>query len=449
MKTKKSKRPLRGIFRFIDRLIVVPITKLILKISTFFGKGGLKLENWLSNQNTLLFISLLLSALIFITIDQRIITFSHNSAEVLKSQTVTAIYNEEAYVIEGLPETVDITLIGSKTDLFIARQIPTYNIKVDLTGLKPGTHEVAIKYNDALTNIDYRVNPSVATVIIYPKLSETRHLTVDVINRDKLDSKLAIENISVPSDQVVVKGAEHQLSKVVAVKALVDVDDLVEQKAGVSTISEVKLRAYDLNGEIVDVEIVPATVEAQVTIASPHKEMPIKFIPKGNLAFGHAISGYTLSNQTVVVYGPTDVLDKLNFIPLEVDVSDLKANKEFRLDLIRPVGVTALSTTTVRVDVRVGSQSTSYVDNVKINFRNLAPGLTVQAASSKDVSVTVNLKGHQSIIKNIKADNVTAYVDLNGLAAGTHDVEVMVEGDEPIVEYLSMTRRVTLRIIKQ
>lgn len=449
MKTKKSRRPLKGMFHFIDRLIVVPITKLILKITDFFGKGGRRLENWLSNQNTLLFISLILAALIFIIIDQRIVVFSQNSAEVLKSQKVTAIFNEEAYVIEGLPETVDITLIGSKTDLFIAKQIPTYNIKVDLTGLKPGTHEVAIKYNDALTNIDYKVNPSVATVIIYPKLSETRRLTVDVINSDKFDSKFAIENISIPSDQVVVKGAEHQLAQVVAVKALVDVDDLVEQKVGVSTIPEVKLRAYNLNGEIVDVEIVPSTVAAEITIASPHKEMPIKFIPKGNLAFGFSVSGYTLSTNTVTVYGSTDVLEKLNFIPLEVDVSDLKANKEFKLDLIRPVGITALSVTTVKVDIRVGSQSTSYVENVKINFKNLAPGLAVQAASSKDVSVTVNLKGHQAVIKNITAENITAYVNLNGLKEGTHEVDVLVDGDEPIVEYLSMTRKVTLKIIKQ
>ena len=38
-----------------------------------------------------------------------------NSAEILKSLPVTTEYNEASYVVEGLPETVDVTLIGSKT----------------------------------------------------------------------------------------------------------------------------------------------------------------------------------------------------------------------------------------------------------------------------------------------------------------------------------------------
>ena len=77
---------------------------------------------------------------------QKIIVFNENSAEILKSQPVTAIYNEEAYVIEGLPETVDITLIGSKTDLYIAKQSVAHEVRVDLTGLKPGQHKINIKF---------------------------------------------------------------------------------------------------------------------------------------------------------------------------------------------------------------------------------------------------------------------------------------------------------------
>ena len=35
---------------------------------------------------------------------------------------------EEAYVIEGLPTTADITLIGSKSQLYIARQYSSLDI---------------------------------------------------------------------------------------------------------------------------------------------------------------------------------------------------------------------------------------------------------------------------------------------------------------------------------
>ncbi len=83
-------------------------------------------------------------------------------------------------------------MIGSKTDLFIAKQSPSFDIQIDLTGLKPGTHKVNIKYSQALTNLDYMVNPSVATVIIYDKVSKSSSLTVDVLNQDKLDPKMVL-----------------------------------------------------------------------------------------------------------------------------------------------------------------------------------------------------------------------------------------------------------------
>ena len=108
--------------KFIDKYIVVPTTKLIFLISNKYGKSGKQIENWLSATNTLLFVSLFLALSIFIMIDKKIIVFNDNSAEVLQNQPVRAIYNEESYVVEGLPETVDITLIGSKTDLYIAKQ---------------------------------------------------------------------------------------------------------------------------------------------------------------------------------------------------------------------------------------------------------------------------------------------------------------------------------------
>ena len=175
-----------AIWKFIDKKIVLPITKLVLKITGGYDKSGKRIENWLSKRNTLLFIALCCELVIFIVIDQQIVKFSKNSDDVLRSLPVTTRYNEEEYVVEGIPETVDITLIGSKTDLFIANQISSYDVTLDLTGLKPGQHKVNIKYNQALTNLEYMINPSSVNVTIYNKVSQTKTLTVDILNKDKL-----------------------------------------------------------------------------------------------------------------------------------------------------------------------------------------------------------------------------------------------------------------------
>ena len=439
----------KNIAYIIDKKIILPITKLIFGVTSKFDKSGRKFENWLSKSNTLLFMSLFLAFAIFIAVDQKILIFSESSAEVLKSQPVNVIYNEEAFVIEGLPETVDVTLIGSKTDLYIAKQSPSYDITVDLSGLKPGTHKVNIKYNQASGSIDYKVNPSVATVIIYPKVSTTKKLSYDLLNEDKIDSKLVVKDVNIEKDKVVVKGAEHQISEVATVKALIDLKNIVKQEVGINTLTDVPLKAYNEKGEVVDVEIVPAKMDIEIELASPSKELPIKVIPIGNVVFGKAINSINISETKVLVYGDDEVLNKLQYIPLNVDVADLNSNKQYKLELDKPVGVKSMNVNNVTVSITLEKSAEIKLNDVNIEYKNLNDAYAVQGASEDDIAVDINLTGVKSIIENIKAEDVTAYLDLKGYGEGEHEVEVHVEGNDVKVQYVPMTKKVKIRIIKK
>lgn len=436
----------RKIASFIDKKIVVPITKIILKITTKFDKSGKKVENWLTKTNTLLFISLFLAIAIFIMIDQKILVYTDSNAVVLKNQPVNVTYNSEKYVVEGLPETVDVTLIGTKTDLYIAKQSSAHDVTIDLSGLKAGTHKVSIAYNQNTGSIDYMVNPSVATVIIYEKVSETRTMTVDIINKDKLDSKLSIENIKYDTDKVVIKGAEHQLEEVVAVKALLDVNQLPSQEAGNYTLKEVPLKAYNANGEVVDVEIVPETISVNLDVTSPSKELTLKVVPTGEVASGYAISTMSLNETKVIAYGNTEDLAELNFIPVEIDVAGLKSSKTYKVELTKPVGVKALSVNNVTIAVSLGEVANKKIDNVGIEYRNLEDGYTVQGIDK--TRVTVALKGVSTVIDNVSADDVTAFIDLDGLTEGEYEVDVNVEGTDNKVQYVSMTKKIKIKVYK-
>jgi ybbR-like protein len=439
----------QNVGKFIDHRIITPITKLVLVITSKFDKSGKRLERWLSKSNTLLFISLFLAFAIFVMIDRKILLFTDNTAEVLKDQEVKVIYNEEKYVVEGLPETVDITLIGSKTDLYIAKQSTSHYVTIDLSGLKPGTHKVNIEYNQNNGSIDYMVNPSVATVIIYEKVSETRTMSIDLLNKDSLDSKLVVEKINYDTDKVVIKGAEHQLKEVVEVKALVDLNNLTANTAGTYTIKDVPLKAYNKDGEVVDVEIVPETIDVEVQIASPSKELPIKLVPVGDVASGYAISSMTSSETKVTVYGDSETLNNLKSIPVNVDVSGLKEGKTYKLQLEKPVGVKSLSINNITVTVGIGNVSNKKIDGVKISVKNLSDEYKATPVTESDAEVTVNLKGVQSVINGITADDVTPYVDLTGYEPGNYEVEVKIEGTDSKVQYTSMTKKVKIKISKK
>ncbi len=437
------------IWGFIDKRIILPITKVITFFTGKYDASGKKFEKWLSKTNTLLFVSLFLAVTVFILIDQKIITYSDSSAEILTGQSVTAVYNQEAYVVEGLPETVDITLIGSKANLYIAKQSTTHEVVVDLTGLKEGQHKVDIKYNQAGSAIEYKVNPSYATVVIYPKISQAKTLTIDVLNQDALDPKLFINSVNVENDNVVVKGAEYKLKKVATVKALVDINNVAKQEVGTTVLKDVPLKAYDESGNVVDVEIVPSTVNVSMEITSPSKELPIQIVPVGEVAFGKAISALETSEKKVIVYGSAEVLDTLNYIPVEIDVTGIKENRDYKVQMPSIVGIKYMSISSLNVSVKLDSSSDRDIENVSIEYRNLGQNYKVNAVDQENSHVTVNVKGVSSVIESLAAEDITAYLDLSGYGEGTHEVPVNVIGNDSKVQYLSKTKTVKIIIQKK
>ena len=446
---KKKNKHLSSLSKIVDKYIIMPITKLIVNINEKLSTKGKYLEGWLSKTNTLLFISLILAIVMFIVIDQKILVYSDNSAEILRNQNVNAIFNSEAYVVEGLPNTVDITLIGSKADLYIAKQAPAGEVTVDLSNLKPGQHKVELKYNQASKSIEYKVNPNMATIYIYPKVSDTRTVTIDLLNQDSLNPKLIVENVTIDTDKVVIKGADYQIKKAATVKALIDVTNIAKQEVGTYTLKDVELKAYDTDGNAVNVEVVPATVEATVKIASPSKTVPVKIIPTGSVAFGQAIGSITQSVNDITVYGSAEALASLQYIPIEISVDGIKNKTDFNVEIERPNGVRYMSVNMVKATVYLDAVSEKTIDGVKIDVRGLGAGLSAQGKTSSDTSVSVTVKGVSSVIDKLTAEDITAYVDLSGLEAGEHKgVNVQASGTDVRVEYVAKTKTVDIIIYK-
>ena len=413
----------------------------------FSKKNAKSIERFLGRKQTLIVISLLVALCIFFIIDGESSATIDQYAEILYDQPVTATYNEEAYVVEGLPKNVDITLVGQKRHIFLAKQSPSEGVTVDLTGLKPGQHKVTLKYSQRLKSLDYRLDPSTVTVTIYEKVSATRTLTYDILHKDNLDSKLNIDKVELDRSEVIIKGAEQKLKKVATVKALVDVDDFVNPEPGEMTLKNVQLVAYDTNGKVVDVEIVPKTVTAKVVITSPSKEVPLKIVPKGDLAFGKAIKSLSTSVTNVTVYGSEEALANISSLPVEVDVTGLEKSKDYTVTLKKPTGVTDISTKTVTVKVVIDDSTVKEFQDISIATENLDTSkYKVQASSEADSKVTVVVKGSKSIIDNIDQSIIKAYVDLKDLGVGEHEVEVKVTGDDVKLTYTPKVKKVKVKI---
>ena len=424
---KVIKKFFRGIGNFIDKVFVTPITKLVLRIGEKTDKNTGKFEKWLNKKNTLVFISLFVALFFYGYVNNQASTVIDSAAEVLSNQPVEATYNKEAYVIEGIPDTADVTLIGRTVDLYLAKQLSTGKVTVDLSNLSVGTHKVDLSYKNSINSV----------------------------NKDKLNSKLSIQSITLDKEEVIIKGTDdeksiHNINNVATVKALVDVGGIEE--AGVNKIDKAKLVAYDKYGNVVDVEIVPETVSATVNVESYSGSAKLKVIPKNidKIAFGKAISSITASVDSVNIYGDEDVVNKYaeSYIPIEIDVSGLSSNKTYTAVIPKPDGIREISEKTITVKVSLGDEESMEVNDVRIDAINLGPNLKAGAIGENSSKTTVIIKGTKEVLNSIDPTTIKATVDLSGLGEGEHSVSVNVTGDDVKASYFAKTSKIKVRINK-
>lgn len=451
---KKILRFFKGIFRVFDKLIITPIMKIVIKISNFFEGFGKGLEKIFTTKSALLVISLVLAFSIFYFVDKNSNITLNNYAESIHGQPVEAIYNEEAYVIEGLPQTADVILIGRSSDIFLAKQFPSKGISVDLRELTTGTHKVELKYQQALNFIEYQVIPSYVTVVINDKISATRELGYEILHRENLDNKLDISDVTLEKTEVTIKGSEKTLKSVAYVKALIDVNNIVKPEAGLTSVKGAKLVAYDENGNVVDVEILPKTVEAKLTLTTSNKMVPINVIPEGELALGYAIESLTPSSNSIMVYGNEETLKNIENVPVYVDVSNLNETKTFNVNIQKPAGVREVGLKTLSIKVTVTKEEQIEVPNVSVMTINLDSSLTALVASddnSKEAyTITAIVKGSSEAIKKLDKTKVIATVDLKDYKKpGEYEVDVKVTGDDLKLTYAPKTKKIKINIYKK
>lgn len=440
----------KKVYKFIDKFIVIPISRAIYYLSKKFKKNQGKLDKILNRPNFLIYLSLIIAVGLFLLIDSKVISLVETEAEVITNVPVVVNYNEEAYVVEGVPETVDITITGRKSDIYLAKQLGEYEVILDLTDYKPGDtpYKVYFTYSKSIDSLSYQLSPEYVQVTIKNKESQVKSIDYDLLNIDALDSRLSVESVTLNQSEVVVKGGSDALDAIASVKALIDLEEQEFNEAGTYDIDNIALVAYDSNGnKLNNVEIVPNTISATIVLDSYSKTVPLTVQTTGDLITGKAIASILINNNSsysITIYGDEAELENIENIPVTIDVSDMgnESTRTYRVNIKKPNGVRDMSTDSVEITATFGDEEQKTV-TLTSNFaqRNIGNGLTANPIAGQEISVQV--KGVASVIENIDAEDIQAYIDLEGLKAGDHEVEVKIDNNNPLVSYVVSN---TLRI---
>lgn len=437
---------LRGIYNFFDKRIVTPISKFIYRISTNFKKKTGGLDKILNRPNILLYASLGLAVIVFFLTDSKVISLVENEAEVITNVPLIVRYNEEAYVVEGIPEEVDLVLMGRKSDIYLAKQLGEHEVILDLTDYEASSssYKVYLSYTKSISSLSYKLDPSYVTVTIKDRVSQIFDVSYDLINNSELDPKLNVKDVSLSKTEVVVKGSEDTLSKIASVKALIDLGENKYSEAGTFNVDNIPVVAYDEKGEVIkNITIVPANLTATITLDSYSTSVPLSVLTTGDLVTGKAIASILINNSSsfsIDIYGDQEKISNIKTVDVTINVDGLgnQSTKSYTATISKPNGVRHMSTSTANITVTFGEEKQKTIEVSDIKYKNYVEGYSANA--TKNTTVQVQVKGVQSVIDSINPENITAYVDLTDLKEGDYELDVKFDNSDPRIRLVALSK---------
>ena len=439
-------------FKLIDKILIMPISRIVYNLSKATSSKNGNFNKFLNRPRFLIVLSLIFAIISFLLIDNKVINLVENEAEVIKNVPVSVVYNAEAYEVENVPDTVDIIITGRKSDIYLAKQLGDFKAELDLSkNTKPGTYKAKLKCSEAVGSVKYIIDPSYLSVTIKERISEVHSVSYDLVNTDKLDEKLSVSSVSLDTTEVVVKGSEDTLKEIASIKALVSVASSDYTAANTYEMTNIPLVAYNASGEIIkNIEIVPNVLTGTLVLKSYKSTVPLTVSTTGDLLSGKAIASITINNSenySIDVYGEESEIKNITSVPVTINVDGLGSDsvKNYKVTISKPAGVRSMSVKNVTITASFGDEEQKTIEVSDIKTKNLADGYSANIVSADKTSIQV--KGVRSNIDKINASDINAYVNLSGLSEGTHEVEVKVDNNNPLVSYV-VNNRITIKITK-
>ena len=376
---------------------------------------------WLWSNLGLILLSLFLSTLIWATaVEQENPTLE----QAFPSAIPVSLINTPAGMIAyGQTDARVSIVLRAPQSVWKALRPEDIRAFVNLSGLKPGTHNLPVQVQVGLRPVQIRrVEPSTLVVYLEPMAQ------AEVLVRVRLEGNTPLGYIARPPESetltVTVSGPASLVAQVVEARAVVSVEG---RRADVD--GEFDLRPYDAQGkEVPYITLTPSRINIHITVEqlSGFRDLAVTARLTGQVASGYRISSITVDPPIVTVYGAPEVISQipgyLETVPL--DLENTKESLEVRLPLVAPEGVSLLmKEPVVVVRVTVVPIEGSMTVRRPVEVQGLTPGLTATVAPEE---VEVILNGPLPVLEKLRPEDVRVLVDLFGLTPGQYSREPQV-----------------------
>ncbi|AMC92779.1 hypothetical protein AOC36_01900 [Erysipelothrix larvae] len=378
-----------------------------------------------------------------------VMAFTNNPVEPLfQTKTLTrvkvnAIYNSEMYEVEGIPEYVEVNIIGDYSDV-ISVNANDITVDLDLGKLTEGQHQVDFVPVGVSQRVRATVTPSSARVTIRLKETKTMELSYDFINLDKLGNQFVLGEVTLDNRDVTISASRETLDTIAFVKALIDVSGKTE-----TFTQEANVVAYDQNGNRVEnADVIPRVVNATVEVSSPSKTVPIYVSIEGAIPNNKAVASITQDHNAITIYGPLSVLDTIDEIVISVPASTLTQGRMTH-NITLPTGVRYGNVSKVNLDVKLGDAVTQTFDNIPITYRENVNGFKIRATNEDDFTTSITVTGTAENIASFNRDNIAVFINMRNIQEGNNqEVQLYVDSNFTLLNIVSTKQTIIIDVIK-
>lgn len=191
--------------------------------------------------------------------------------------------------------------------------------------------------------------------------------------------------------------------------------------------------------EIVDKEEKEEKEENEVVA----KTVPLKITTTGSLAIGKSIMSIDTDKDMVVIRGKEDILNEIDYIPIEVGIEGLSKNTELDISLGELADEVIVMPSSVKVNIKIGKTEFKSLIISNIEVRNLAPEYKVNVL--ENASVPVIISGYKDVLTEISENDIKAYIDLEGFKEGNYEMDVILETNDYRIT-LTGTKKINISI---
>lgn len=313
----------------------------------------------------------------------------------------------------------------------------TINASVSLRNIsEPRTYSLPVTANvSSSLGVVQSVSPATVEVEIDQLVTQTVPVTTSFTG-EVPDGYWADMDALTATTRLDISGAKTDVSRVVRAECVVPLDG---QTSTIYRTYDVVL--YDADHEVVSLDIVVGTLPTSTVRLPiyPVKTVPIdvagSLVGTDNLAANHVLYSASATPSEVRVIGAQTDLGQIESIALEpISVSGMTAPASVESKMVVPEGVRLLDTdpVTVYLDVRESTMTQSFAQ-LPIEISGLGRGLSALLGT---VTVDLEVEGRYSLVSILKRSDITAFVDVTGLSAGTYTlpVSLIVLDSEATVE---------------